>query len=105
MPANEQHLGLVKQFGARYGRRLREKVAELAHESRRRHTCPYCSRTAVKRQAVGLWHCRKCEKTFTGKAYTIPKKIVITEEVGKTERSMLIERVPVEPAEPEEESA
>lgn len=84
------HIGLIKRFGARYGRTLREKVAKIDHESRRRHACPYCSRVAVKRQAAGIWHCRKCSKTFTGRAYTLSSKILLREEIGPQSQDVAI---------------
>lgn len=43
--------------------------------------CPYCSRVQVKRIAVGIWHCRKCGKKFTGKAYAPVHMVVIKQEV------------------------
>jgi len=105
--ATEAHLGLVKRYGARYGRKLREKAAEIDHESRRKHTCPYCSRPAVKREAAGIWECRKCNKRFTGKAYTISKKILVTEELSQDEMPTLLPDEPVmqDEAEEEEETA
>lgn len=83
-------LGLIKRYGARYGRRLREKVAEIDAEVRRRHACPYCSRVAVKRKATGIWHCRKCEKIFTGKAYSLSGKILLREEVASAEEARIM---------------
>jgi len=101
--ATEAHLGLIKRFGARYGRKLREKVAEIDHESRRKHVCPYCSRIAVKRVAAGIWECRKCNKKFTGRAYTISKKILVTEEIAQDEMPTLLMEEPVSKDETEEE--
>ncbi len=96
---------MVKRYGARYGRTLREKAAFLDHESRRKHNCPYCSRPAVKRVAAGLWNCRKCDKTFTGRAYTISKKIILTEEIATEEKPMMLLQEPIQEEEIEEEEA
>ena len=74
-----------KRFGARYGKRLRDKLARIEAEQRKKHKCPYCRTHAVKRVAAGIWGCKKCSSVFTGKAYTIPKKIVIKQELGKEE--------------------
>lgn len=65
--------GSVKRFGARYGRRLREKLGKIENEQRKKHKCPYCLFTQVKRKSVGIWHCKKCSSTFTNKAYTVGK--------------------------------
>ncbi len=63
----------TKRFGARYGRTIKEKYAKIESEHRRLHKCPYCSQTKAKRVAVGIWHCKKCDSKFTGKAYTLAK--------------------------------
>ena len=88
MKASEEKLGSVKRFGARYGRKPKLKFSKIEAEQRKLHKCPYCSKIAVKRIAVGIWHCRKCNAKFTGKAYSITKKITAKE-------SKLIEEEPV----------
>ena len=75
----EEKLGSVKRFGARYGRKLKIKFSKIEAEQRKLHKCPYCNKTAVKRVAVGIWNCRKCNAKFTGKAYSITKKIITKE--------------------------
>jgi large subunit ribosomal protein L37Ae len=70
----DEKLTSVKRFGTRYGRTLKLKFGQIEVEQRKKHKCPYCSNAAVKRQAVGIWECKKCGVKFTGKAYTIAKK-------------------------------
>jgi len=77
----------AKRFGARYGRRVKEKFAEIEKEQRKLHKCPYCNNIKVKRIAVGIWYCRKCKSKFTGKAYTI-KEEIIAEEPEKVEKEV-----------------
>ena len=60
----------AKRFGSRYGRRPKKKFSQIERLQRSKHKCPYCNKTAVKRVAAGIWHCRKCEVKFAGKAYT-----------------------------------
>ncbi|MBI2649992.1 50S ribosomal protein L37ae [Candidatus Woesearchaeota archaeon] len=72
-------LGSVKRFGARYGRKLKVKFSKIETEQRRLHKCPYCHKTSVKRIAVGIWNCKKCNAKFTGKAYSVSKKIIAKE--------------------------
>jgi large subunit ribosomal protein L37Ae len=81
----EKVLRSAKRFGARYGRKLRQKTAKIEAEQRKRHKCPYCHAPAVRRLAAGIWNCKKCSSKFTGKAYTIPKKIIIKQEISKEE--------------------
>ena len=70
----------VKRFGARYGRRLKERFGKIEMEQRKKQECPYCSALKAKRIAVGIWECRKCKAKFTGKAYSVSKKITFEEE-------------------------
>ena len=67
-------MGPAKRFGARYGRRIKEKLAAIEKVQRADHKCPYCHYLKVKRVSAGIWHCKNCEAKFTGKAYTISKK-------------------------------
>ena len=72
-------LGSVKRFGARYGRKTKLKFSKIEIEQRKLHKCPYCNKIAAKRVAVGIWKCRKCNAKFTGKAYSVSKKIITRE--------------------------
>lgn len=88
--AVEKRYGSIKRFGARYGRTLKERLAKVESVQRGKHKCPYCNSLKAKRLSTGIWHCRKCNAKFTGKAYSI-KKVISTEEkvvakkVGKKE--------------------
>ncbi len=73
----------VKRFGVRYGRTIREKVAKIEDELKKKHPCPYCSAVKVKRVASGIWCCRKCNTKFTGAAYSIKRKIKEEVEYGE----------------------
>ena len=78
--AETKHLRSLRGLGARYGRRIRLKVAQVEAMHRGRHPCPYCGYVQVKRIAAGIWSCRKCNVTFTGRAYQISGKPKILEE-------------------------
>ena len=80
---SEEKLGSVKRFGARYGRKPKLKFSKIETEQRKLHKCPYCSKTAVKRMALGIWNCRKCNAKFAGKAYSV-SKIIIPKEAQET---------------------
>jgi len=58
-----------KSFGPRYGRTLKKQFDLIERLQRAKHKCPFCQKNSVKRIAVGIWECRKCDKKFTGKAY------------------------------------
>jgi len=85
MAKKKQNYGAAKRFGARYGRKLKRKFVALEAEKNKRHTCPSCAKPKVKRLAAGIWQCKKCKCTFAGKAYTVSKKIIVTEAVVKEE--------------------
>ena len=78
--AETKKLGSVKRFGARYGRRVKDRFAKVEAVQRGKHICPYCKAPKVKRVAVGIWQCNKCSAKFTGKAYSIAKEIIKEEE-------------------------
>lgn len=71
----------TKKFGARYGRKIKERFGKIELEQRKKQKCPYCSAFRVKRVAAGIWQCRKCDAKFTGKAYSVSAKIRTKEEV------------------------
>ncbi len=63
-------LGSARRFGARYGRKIKQKVASV-EKQKKGLKCPFCLKQKLKRKASGIWECKKCEKIFTGKAYSI----------------------------------
>ena len=65
----------TKRFGPRYGPRLKNKNAQIEAVQRSKQMCPYCRKKAVKRISVGIWHCRKCEKKFTDRAYALKERV------------------------------
>ena len=67
----------AKRFGARYGRRLKQKFAEVESMQKQNYPCPYCAYRKVRRLSVGIWQCRKCDSKFTSRAYNVSKKIVV----------------------------
>ncbi len=77
-------LGPVKRFGARYGRTVKHKRAKIEIEQNKKHKCPYCLKIGgVKKAAVGIWTCSKCNRKFTAKAYTIGKRTSLTEQAAE----------------------
>lgn len=95
----EEKLGSVKRFGARYGRKLKLRFSKIETEQRKLHKCPYCNKTAVKRIAVGIWNCKKCNAKFAGKAYSVSKKIVTKEAQEIVEEEPEIAKEEIEEAE------
>ena len=61
------------RFGARYGRRVRTKIADIESNQRVKQDCTFCDGTA-KRLSKGIWQCKKCKKKFAGHSYFLPKR-------------------------------
>jgi large subunit ribosomal protein L37Ae len=61
----------TKRFGARYGRKTKKKFGQIEKIQRAKHKCPHCNKQGVKRLAMGIWQCAKCDVKFAGKAYTL----------------------------------
>jgi large subunit ribosomal protein L37Ae len=83
-----EKLGSAKRFGARYGSKPKHKFAKIEKEQRKKHRCPYCNNFKVKRVAVGIWHCRKCNSKFTGKAYSVAKLVGAEETRAEDEKNL-----------------
>ncbi|CDI82576.1 ribosomal protein L37a, putative, partial [Eimeria acervulina] len=85
-------VGVVGKYGTRYGASLRKVMKKVELQQHAKYTCPFCGKglqlcvfilkcneercihislLSVKRQAVGIWHCRGCSKTMTGGAWTL----------------------------------
>lgn len=63
--------GSTKRLGPRYGRTVRAKLEKIEKKQKSFYTCPSCSKKAVKRIAVGIWQCKKCNAKIAGKAYEL----------------------------------
>ena len=55
------------RFGTRYGRKIKQRIVRL--EETKKHKCPSCLKMTLKREAPGIWVCKKCDLKFAGKAY------------------------------------
>lgn len=86
-----EKLGSAKRFGARYGKKPKQLFAEIEKLQRAKHKCPYCHYIKVRRLSYGIWHCKKCNSKFTGKAYTISE--ALPGEKAKIEEQPVIEAV------------
>lgn len=58
----------ARGFGARYGKRVRQKYAQIELKQRAKQKCPFCKKT-VKRLSAGIWKCKNCGKKFASGAY------------------------------------
>ncbi|MBD3252223.1 50S ribosomal protein L37ae [Candidatus Pacearchaeota archaeon] len=61
------------RFGARYGRRVRVKIADIETNQRKKQNCIFCTGIA-KRLSKGIWECKKCRKKFASHTYFLKKE-------------------------------
>ena len=59
------------RFGARYGKKTRQRVVDIEQKQRKKQKCPYCSKLGVKRLAAGIWYCKKCNTKFASNTYSL----------------------------------
>jgi len=60
------------RFGARYGRSVRNKIAEIESIQRKKQPCLFCNGVA-KRLSKGIWECKKCNRKFASNTYIVKK--------------------------------
>ena len=75
----------ITRFGTRYGRTIRERLADVEAGYRGKHKCPQCSYTQVTRTAAGIWQCSKCNVKFTSRAYQLTKPTPVKSAVVSEE--------------------
>jgi len=68
-----QDLKSAKRFGARYGRALKLKVANIEKLQHSNQKCPKCMKLKVKRIASGIFVCSGCGSKFADRAYVVSK--------------------------------
>jgi len=61
----------TNRLGVRYGRTIRNKLEKIERKQKTLYTCPVCAKKAVRKTAIGIWHCTKCEAKMAGKAYEL----------------------------------
>lgn len=59
----------VARYGARYGKKIRDRVLKVEREQKKRRVCPHCNTGILKRKAAGLYECAKCGARMAGGAY------------------------------------
>jgi large subunit ribosomal protein L37Ae len=57
------------RFGARYGKKVRSKLADVESKQRIKQKCPFCNKPGIKRTSKGIWECKKCKKRFASDVY------------------------------------
>ena len=76
MTKRTKKVGITGKYGTRYGAALRKIIKKFEVSQHSRYFCNFCGKTAVRRDAIGIWHCSGCGITYAGGAweptYSIP---------------------------------
>ena len=64
MGVKRKKIGAAGRFGAGYGK-VKQRLIAVESKQRKKQVCPFCKGMA-KRQAKGIWLCKKCGKKFAG---------------------------------------
>jgi len=67
--ARTKKLKSTARFGARYGRKVKQKVLDIEKNQKKLHKCPSCNKIQLKRIAMGIYECKKCKTKIAGNAY------------------------------------
>lgn len=113
MSRRTKKVGSAGRLGARYGVRIRKRIAEIESESKGRHECPKCRAAALARSANGIWICRKCGAHLASSSYMPTPPVAVRREIAevlakveaKEELEVEIEESPVETEELPEKKA
>ncbi len=79
-------VGSAGRFGSRYGVYIRKRVVQVEKKQQNLAPCPFCGFSKIKREAAGLFECRKCNAKFTGGAYETETLI------GKAIKKMVLQK-------------
>ena len=85
--ARTKKVSSTGRYGSRYGAKLRRRVLDIDNRRKEPTRCPQCATKALKRKAVGLWVCSKCDLLFAGGAY------VPYTDAGKAAKRAIAQRV------------
>merc|ERR1711862_592008 len=72
MAKRTKKVGVVGKYRTRYGASLRKTVKKMEITQHSKYYCHFCGKDAMKRKAVGVWHCdvKNCQITVAGGAWT-----------------------------------
>ena len=61
----------LKGLGTKFGAPVRKRFSRIASLQKMRRSCPACGSWRLKRDASGIWTCRKCGLKLAGEAYDV----------------------------------
>lgn len=82
MSKRTKKVGPAGRLGARYGVRIRRRIAEIEVQSKGRHECPSCKAVALSRTASGIWRCRHCGAKMASSSYVPTPPAAVRRELA-----------------------
>jgi len=108
MSRRTKKVGPAGRLGARYGVRIRRRIAEIEVQSKGSHECPKCKAVALTRRASGIWECRHCGAKMASSSYmptapaAVKRELAVVLAAAKA-REAGAEELPEEVLRPEDE--
>ena len=78
MAKRTKKVGICGKYGTRYGATLRKVVKKFEVSQHAKYVSPFCGKTCVKREAVGIWKCKRTGKKMAGGAYQLATTAAVT---------------------------
>lgn len=83
MAKRTKKVGPAGRLGARYGVRIRKRIADIEILSKGRHECPKCKAVAMARTANGIWVCRHCGAHMASSSYMPTPPVAVKRELSE----------------------
>ena len=71
MPSKSKKSKSAGRFGARYGKRVRDRLVQVESKQRIKQQSPFHPKGTAKRLAAGIWKCSRTGKVFADNAYAL----------------------------------
>ena len=78
MAKRTKKVGICGKYATRYGASLRKVVKKIEITQHSKYICTFCGKNSVKRQAGGIWKCKRTNKKIAGGAYQLSTTAAIT---------------------------
>lgn len=103
MAKRTKKVGSAGRLGARYGVRIRRRIADIESISKGRHECPKCKAVAMGRTANGIWVCRHCGAHMASSSYMPTPPVAVRRELAEVLAKAEAKEEPEEKPKPAEE--
>ena len=71
-------VGVTGKYGTRYGSSIRKQIKKIEIMQHKKYNCNFCGKDSIKRIAIGIWECNKCNKSIAGGAWSLHTQAALT---------------------------